>query len=72
MGRRALKRDIKAVHSQARRPSEPKGQDMRVEIIELFYRALQASDIWEAMEYLMAARGLLRIVRKSLQVIRVG
>ena len=59
-GRRALKSDTKAVHSKVLWPTEPEDQFIIAEIIKLLVKALNATDIWEAMEYLMAARGLLR------------
>ena len=59
-GKKALKDDVKAVHSQVCWPSEPEDQFIVAEIIKLLVKALMADDIWEAMEYLMAVRGLLK------------
>jgi len=37
---------------------------MAEKIYNFLKEALKAGDIWEAMEYLMAARGLLRGIRR--------
>ena len=60
MGRKALKSNTKAENSQVLWPSEPGDQFILAKIMKLLEDALYASDILEAMEYLMAARGLLR------------
>ena len=65
MEKKALKSDAKAVHSQVLWPSEPEDQFMLAEIMKLLEDALYASDILEAMEYLMAARGLLRGMKRE-------
>jgi len=64
-GRRALKSNTKAVHSKVLWPTEPRDQFIIAEIIKLLVKALNATDIWEAMEYLMAARGLLSSLRQE-------
>jgi len=60
MGEKALKSDAKAGHSQVRWLRVPEDQFIRTKIIRLLLQALMAKNIWKAMEYLMAARGLLR------------
>ena len=65
MGEKILKRDAKAAHSQVRWLQEPADQFMADKIYKLLKNALRASDIWEAMEYLMAARGLFREMKKE-------
>jgi len=60
MDKKALKSDAKAGHSQVLWLLKPEDQFMAEKIYNLLKDALYASDILEAMEYLMAARGLLR------------
>ena len=60
MGEKALKSDAKAEYSQVRWLRVPEDQFIRTKIIRLLLQALMAKNIWEAMEYLMAARGLLK------------
>jgi len=59
-GEGALRSNAEAGHSQVCWPSEPEDQFIVAEIIKLLVKALTADDIWEAMEYLMAVRGLLK------------
>ena len=59
-GKKVSKSDVKAAHSQVRWPLEPADQFIADKIYKLLKKALRASDAWEAMEYLMAARGLFR------------
>jgi len=70
MDKSALKRVIKVENSQVLWPTEPEDQFIRTKIIKLLLQALIAKNIWEAMEYLMAARGLLRIIRKRQEVMK--
>ena len=65
MGKKASKGDVKAVHSQGLWPREPEDQFILAKIKKLLKNALYAADIWEAMEYLMAARGLLSSLRQE-------
>ena len=65
MGEKILKRDAKAAHSQVRWLLKPADQFIVDKIYKLLKKALRAGDIWEAMEYLMAARGLLRGMEKE-------
>ena len=58
--KKALKSDTKAVHFRGLWPREPEAQFILAKIKKLLKDALHAADIWEAMEYLMAARGLLK------------
>jgi len=60
MGEKALKSDAKTGHSQVRWLRVPEDQFIRTKIIRLLLQALMAKNVWEAMEYLMAARGLLK------------
>jgi len=60
MDEKALKSDAKAEYSQVRWLRVPEDQFIRTKIIRLLLQALMAKNIWKAMEYLMAARGLLR------------
>ena len=64
-GRRALKSNTKAEHSQVLWPLEPADQFMAEKIYNFLKEALKAGDVWEAMEYLMAARGLLREMERD-------
>ena len=64
MGEKALKSDTKAGHSQILWLQRPEDQFMAEKIYNFLKEALNAPDIWEAMEYLMAARGLLRGMRR--------
>jgi len=59
-GKKALRSNAGAVHSQVRWPTRPEDQFMVDKIYKLLMKALTADDIWEAMEYLMAVRGLLK------------
>ena len=61
MDKSALKSVVKVESSQDRGPTEPENQFIRTKIIRLLFQALMARNIWEAMEYLMAARGLLQV-----------
>jgi len=60
MDEKALKSDATAEYSQVRWLRVPEDQFIRTKIIRLLLQALMAKNIWEAMEYLMAARGLLK------------
>ena len=60
VGKKASKSNTKAVHSQGLWLLKPEDQFMAEKIYKLLMKALTADDIWEAMEYLMAARGLLK------------
>ena len=62
--KKALKSNTKAVHFRGLWLKGPEDQFMLATIKKLLKDALYASDIWEAMEYLMAARGLLRVQTK--------
>ena len=64
VGKKASKSNTKAVHSQGLWPKEPEDQFILAKIKMLLKDALYAADILEAMEYLMAARGLLRVQTK--------
>jgi len=64
-GRRALKSNTKAEHSKVLWLQRPEDQFMAEKIYNFLKEALKAGDIWEAMEYLMAARGLLREMEKD-------
>jgi len=65
MGKKTLKSNTKAEHSKVLWPFEPSDQFILAKIMKLLEDALYASDIWEAMEYLMAARGLLRGLKED-------
>ena len=65
MSKKAPKGDVKAVHSQGLWPKEPENRFILAKIKKLLKNALYAADILEAMEYLMAARGLLRGMEKE-------
>jgi len=60
MEKKALKSDVKAGHSKVLWLLKPEDQFMVDKIYKLLMKALTADDIWEAMEYLMAVRGLLK------------
>jgi len=60
MGRKALKSNTKAENSKVLWPQKQEDQFMAEKIYKLLIKALMADDIWEAMEYLMAVRGLLK------------
>jgi len=64
MGRKALKSNTKAENSKVLWLLEPEDQFMAEKIYKLLMKALMADDIWEAVEYLMAARGLFRVRKK--------
>ena len=64
-GKKASKSYVKAVHSKVLWPTELEDRFILAEIMKLLKDALYASDILEAMEYLMAARGLLRVVKRK-------
>jgi len=59
-GKKALRSNAGAVHSQVRWPRRPEDQFMVDRIYKLLMKVLTADDIWEAMEYLIAVRGLLK------------
>jgi len=59
MDKKTLGSNSKTENSQVYRLTEPGLRFVRSEIIDLLFKALLAEDIWKAMEYLMAARGLL-------------
>ncbi|RLF17157.1 MAG: hypothetical protein DRN06_04270 [Thermoprotei archaeon] len=71
-GKKASKDDVKAAHSKILWPTEPEDQFIVAEIIKLLVKALNATDIWEAMEYLMAARGLLQLENRKNRQAREG
>ena len=66
-GKKASKSDVKAVYSKVLWPTEPEDQFILAEIMKLLEDALYAADILEAVEYLMAARGLLRGMKRERQ-----
>ena len=66
MSKEALKKNISIKHDRG-----PQGLEdliIRGRIIELLFQALTAKDIWEAMEYLMAARGLLNSRQRTAKI----
>ena len=68
MDKSALKKVVKVENSQIRWPTELEDQFIRAKIIKLLLQALMARNIWEAMEYLMAARGLLKSYHTSVSI----
>jgi len=65
IGERALEDNAKAGNSQVRWPTEPEDRAILAMIMKLLKQALMAGSVWEAMEYLMAARGLIRMPLKE-------
>ena len=65
MGRKALKSNTKAENSKVLWLPEPEDQFMAEKIYSFLKEALKAGDIWEAMEYLMAARGFLHEMKRE-------
>jgi len=65
MDENALKTDAEAENSQVQGLHRLAVLLVRERIIELLLEALVAKDIWEAMECLMAARGLLRALPRK-------
>lgn len=65
MGKKASRKDVEAANPQAGWLSEPEDQAMLARIIDLLFAALNAEGIWEAMEYVMGARALSKILKEA-------